>query len=191
MKSIGCVWIVLGLCLSVPAGCTAPKSPYTTPSPERRDTSKAERLTREAVDLLFEDPDTAEELLRAALAADLFYGMAHNNLGVLHMNRGELYEAANEFEWARKLMPGSPEPRLNLGLVLERAGRIDDAIDEYESALAAAPGDLRSMQALASCRLRYDRANGDTDGLLRQITLRGDAKWRRWAHEQMESRANP
>jgi hypothetical protein len=50
-----------------------------------------------------------------ALSADLFFGLAHNNLGVLYLKEDKLYEAANEFEWARKLMPGHPDPRMNLG----------------------------------------------------------------------------
>ena len=33
----------------------------------------------------------------------------HGNLGVLYLNRGELYEAASEFEWARRLLPGHPD----------------------------------------------------------------------------------
>ena len=38
-----------------------------------------------------------------------------------------LYDAAAEFEWARKLMPGHPDPRLNLAITLERAGREEGA----------------------------------------------------------------
>lgn len=40
---------------------------------------------------------------------------------------GWLHKAASEFEWARKLMPGYPDPRLNLAMTLEEAGRIDEA----------------------------------------------------------------
>jgi len=34
--------------------------------------------------LIDSDPAKAAELLREALTADLFFGPAHNNLGVLH-----------------------------------------------------------------------------------------------------------
>jgi Flp pilus assembly protein TadD len=51
------------------------------------------------------EPEKAERLLREALTADLWHGPAHNDLGVIHLRRNELYEAASEFEWARKLMP--------------------------------------------------------------------------------------
>ncbi len=105
---------------------------YTPPQEEARDTAKAERLTREAADMIYSDPERAESLLREALAADIFHGPAHNDLGVVFLERGELYEAAHEFEWARKLMPGHPDPRINLALVMEGkrpavpSGRGDD-----------------------------------------------------------------
>lgn len=56
----------------------------------------------------------AERLFRSALAADPYCGPAHNDLGVVYLKGGQLYEAAAEFDWARKLMPGHPDPRLNL-----------------------------------------------------------------------------
>ena len=66
-------------------------------------------------------------------------GPARNNLGVLLLKQGRLYDAASEFEWARKLMPGHPDPRLNLGLTLEQAGRLDGTLDLYATALEVHP----------------------------------------------------
>ena len=73
-----------------------------------------------------------------ALTRDLFYGPAHNNLGVVFLNQDKLYEAANEFEWARKLMPGQPDPHVNLAITMERAVRNEDAYKSYEAASKAA-----------------------------------------------------
>lgn len=174
---------VLLLMLETVGGC-ASHGPYRPADPTRRNTAKAEQLTRVAADLIASDPMKAEKLLREALTADLYHGPAHNNLGVIYLNVGRLYEAAGEFEWARKLMPGHPDPRLNLGLVLEQGGRIDEAISTYESALEVAPEHLPTIQALVSCQLRYGRINENTPLLLEAITLRGDSQWRRWAHEQ-------
>ncbi|HKX46132.1 MAG TPA: tetratricopeptide repeat protein, partial [Planctomycetota bacterium] len=115
------------------ASCRGPSSsPYAPQREAARNTTKAEQINREAADLIAGDPERAEALLRDALTADLFYGPAHNNLGVLYLGQGKLYEAAGEFEWARKLMPEHPDPRVNLALVLQRAGRLDDAIAEFE-----------------------------------------------------------
>jgi len=92
----------------------------------------------ETAETVHDQSDRAEDLLRQALVADLVYGPAHNNLGVVYLERGDLYAAANEFEWARKLMPGHPDPRTNLALTLERAGQEYRALARYDPALLAA-----------------------------------------------------
>jgi tetratricopeptide (TPR) repeat protein len=163
------------------AGCASSTGPYAAASPDHRDTAQAEVLTRQAADLIYTDPQKAERLLREALTADLFHGPAHNNLGVVYLEAGKLYEAAGEFEWARKLMPGHPDPRVNLGLALERGGRIDEAIDAYRSALDAAPEHLATIQALVRCQLRHSRADAMTTDYLDLIALRGEPDWREWA----------
>ncbi len=162
-------------------------SPYTTPSEESRDTITAQRLHQEAARLMDSDPARAEELLREALAADIFFGPAHNNLGVLFMSRGELFEAANEFEWACKLMPGQPDPRVNLALTLESAGRTESALDAYATALEVSPGYLPAIQGLASLQLRTGQADHRTPELLEQIAMRSDDTWKQWALGHMAS----
>jgi len=166
--------------------CRSPSAgPYRPPSEEARDTRRAESLTQEALASLDSDPQDAERLLREALTADLFFGPAHNDLGVLFLNQSKLYEAANEFEWAKKLMPGHPEPRLNLGLTLERAGQIDEAIESYDSALEAYPGHLRTTQALSRLLLRAGRDDERLPSMLKELALRGETEvWREWAREQ-------
>lgn len=196
------VWMLL-LCLPVcvlpvgGAGCASTgRSPYNSVADAPRNPLVAQRLTQQAAELLERDPEEAERLLRDALAADLFHGPAHNNLGVIHLARNEMYLAAEEFEWARRLMPGHPDPRLNLAMTLERVGRFDDAIDEYRSALEVHPGHIQTVQALARCKLRHgsDDANDDPElvGDLREIALRGDrAEWREWARRQLALLGEP
>lgn len=177
------VALLLASALGAP-GCHIPQGPYRAQDPEHRDTARAEQLTRRAADLITADPGKAESLLREALSADLFHGPAHNNLGVIYLNQGRLYEAAGEFEWARKLMPGHPDPRLNLGLALERGGRIDEAIDAYHSALETTPEHLPTIESMASCQIRYGRQDSRTTELLSLIAMRGDKRWRAWAQDQ-------
>lgn len=165
-------------------------SPYAPLAEVDRDPREAQRLTQRAAALVHSDPDEAESLLRRALAADLYHGPAHNNLGVIHLGKGDLYEAAHEFEWARKLMPGHPDPRLNLGLALEKAGRIDSALETYHTALAVYPGHLPTIQALARCQLRHGRPDDETDAMLEDIALRGDVEWREWARLRLAQRSN-
>ena len=166
------------------AGCAPQKvssSPYATQPEVERNATRAEQLTRRAVEAM--DASTAdnasekdaEALLREALAADLYHGPAHNNLGVVFLRQGKLYEAANEFEWARKLMPGNPDPRFNLALTLERTVRVDEALAMYPTALEVQAEHLPSMQGLARLQIRRRKTDARTDGLLREIAFRGSS----------------
>lgn len=170
-------------------GCRAGSMGSNPYSPQReidRDTAAAERLTRQAAELIDTNPDKAERLLREALTKDLYHGPAHNNLGVLYLARGELYSAASEFEWSRKLLPGHPDPRINLALTLERAGRIDDALRNYASALEVYPDHIGAMQGLARLQLRHNRRDERTPELLAAIALRGETEqWRQWAKRSL------
>lgn len=193
------------LALSLLAGCAgrqAATMPYAPMDSAARSPMKAEQLNQEAAALLESDPGKAEGLLRDALGADLYFGPAHNNLGVLFLKQGKLYEAAGEFEWARKLLPGHPDPRLNLSLVLERAGRIDDAIKNAQTALEIHPGHIASLEQLCHLELKYatepsrppskrssSPSSVDRDDLrahLMEIALRGESMlWQDWARQQL------
>ncbi len=156
---------------------------------EKRDTNAAEALNREAAELLITDPTAAESLLRKALTSDLFFGPAHNNLGVLHLKQGELYEAASEFEWARKLLPGNPDPRINLAITLERAGRTTDAMDAYKTALEVQPSSVIAMQGAAVLAVRAGRDDAALAGWLKEIAMNGENEaWRAWARQKNASR---
>ncbi len=161
--------------------------PYTPLSETERDEAAAQRLNKEASGLMDSDPARSEALLRKALSADLYNGPAHNNLGVLYLkqNPPDLYQAAGEFEWARKLMPGHPDPRLNLAITLERAGRVDEAIQAYRAALEVYPDHLPSLQGLTRAQVRYAKTDDKTAAQLDQIALRGESEaWRDWARAQ-------
>lgn len=165
-------------------GTSSGTSAYRPASESARSPIESQRLTAEAVEVMASDPARAEELLRQALAADLFHGPAHNNLGVLMLNGQppRLYEAAHEFEWAGKLMPGHPDPRHNLAMTLEAAARYDDAILQYKAALESRSGHLPSLQALTSLQMRMDKADDGTAEALKTIAMQGTTpQWREWA----------
>ncbi len=180
--------IIALLVLSSLAACSSSQkasSPYETPSAESRDPRKADQLNAKAADLLQSKPLEAERILREALAADLYHGPAHNNLGVLYLGQGKLYEAASEFEWARRLLPGHPDPRINLGAVYERAGRNDEALASYQSALEVYPEHLQAMESLVKLQLRVSKTDELTERRLAEIALRGETEqWREWAKMQ-------
>ena len=169
------------------AGCrnAAGAGPYATEGGSQRNTFRAQELNARAADLIESDAKAAEELLREALSADLFFGPAHNNLGVLFLEQGKLYEAAEQFEWARKLMPGHPDPRMNLALTLEEAGRIDEAIQNYRTALEVYPGHVPTTQALARLHVQTERKDEELTGWLDAVALRGETvEWREWAERE-------
>lgn len=176
-------WVV-GLALL--GGCRSAKVTAYTPSAEvQRNTVVAERLTRRAAELIETAPDEAERLLREALANDLFFGPAHNNLGVLHLKHDDLYGAASEFEWARKLMPGHPDPRLNLAITLERAGQEDEALAAYTAALEVYPGYVPAIQGLAKLFLSTGRDDPRLEEWLTRLSVEGESEeWRDWAKER-------
>jgi len=176
--------------LLVAAGCRATATgPYTPPAATARNSIEAQRLTALAGDVVEGDPARAEELLREALTADLYHGPAHNNLGVLYLKDGKLYEAAHEFEWARKLMPGHTDPRVNLAITLERAGKIGDAMDAYRAALEVEPECVPAMQGAAMLAVRSGQKDPSIEHWLAEISQRGDTDaWRGWALVQRAKR---
>jgi tetratricopeptide (TPR) repeat protein len=181
---------LLAAALALTLGCANRPSPRAGPyqplGESARDPRAADRLNAEATGILTKDPAKAERLLREALTADLFHGPAHNNLGVLYLAQGRLYEAAGEFEWCRKLMPSHPDPRVNLAMTLERAGRTNEALSEYAAALEVSPEYVPAVQGLARLQVRAGKRDNRTPDLLRDIALRGENEsWRRWARGLM------
>lgn len=168
------------------SACGKSRGPYASTGEQQRDIPKAERLYREAVKELADGDDTdAESLLREALASDLYHGAAHNNLGVLLLKQDRLYDAAEEFEWARKLLPGHPEPRVNLAIALARGGKAGEAIEAATAALEVRPGYLPAIETIATVAIREGLADASTMEHLDTLCTRGqDQAWRDWARSE-------
>jgi tetratricopeptide (TPR) repeat protein len=182
------------LIISVLASCAGShgSGPYAPLSESDRDGDKARKLNAEAAKVMETSPEKAEKLLREALTADLYCGPAHNNLGVLYLKQGSLFAAAGEFEWARKLLPGLPEPRMNLALTLEKAGRTDEALATYSTALEVYPDHIATIEAMALLQVKSGKTDEHTRKMLDDIAMRGEnERWREWAHEQSIRLAAP
>lgn len=177
--------------VSLLSACAAHRpGPYQPQVEADRDPALAQRLTLQAVDLLSRDPSRAESLLRDALTADLFHGPAHNNLGVVLLGKGMLYESAGEFEWARKLMPGHPDPRVNLAMVYERAGKVQEALASYESALEVYPGHIAALEGITLLQVRAGQLDDKTVDRLGEVAMRGESdQWRDWARLELAKRS--
>jgi Flp pilus assembly protein TadD len=179
------------LITSAVGGCQSRwrESPYeTSKRVERlRNSQTAQRLNDEGLKAVDAgELHEAEAAFRRALEADLFYGPAHNNLGLVHMKNEKLYDAAWEFEYAAKLMPHSAEPRNNLGLVMEKAGRLDDAIDAYEQALTIDTENPEIMGHLARAYIRQNQTPNRADPLLKKLTHQHpNHQWGQWAKSKL------
>jgi tetratricopeptide (TPR) repeat protein len=88
---------------------------------------------------------------------------AHNNAGVLLVRLGDLAAAERHYRAALVLRPDDPEAGTNLGLLLSRAGRADEAIVAFAGVLDARPDHAPALQGLAGLAARRpDRAGALT-----------------------------
>jgi Flp pilus assembly protein TadD len=154
---------------------------------ERGDAAKAEQHNAKAVGMIERgDLAGAEAELRSALAADVMYGPAHNNLGKVYFHQAKLYLAAWEFQYAMKLMPNTPEPRNNLGLVFESSGKLDDAVASYDEAMRLEPDNVQFIGNLARARVRRGDRDEAVRELLDKLVLRETRPdWADWARGQL------
>lgn len=188
----GAALIALAFAAATAIGCSTAKrtDPYAPVSEGARDTQRAIALNNDALPFMdkgdLSSMNKAEDLLRQALAADLYFGPAHNNLGVIYLQEGKLFEAAGEFEWARRLLPGHPDPRVNLAMTLESAGRSEDAMATYRTALEIYPDYVAAAQGLARLQLKNGKADERTPALLRVVAMQGETQeWRDWAKGEL------
>lgn len=152
-----------------------------------RDTPTAQRLTAQAVGLIEENRlEEAMIKLDEALQADVMYGPARNNRGKVLFLNGDLYASAWEFQYAAQLMPHQPEPKNNLGLVMEAAGRLNDAVDHYTSAYDLARDNPEIIANLARARIRNGDQGAETRALLEELVLRDNRdEWLEWARRKL------
>lgn len=176
-------FLLLGCWAAHCAGCAGAR---TGASDSGAGTVDARALASAAAEAMASDPAGAERLAREAVRADSYCGEAHNNLGAALLRRADLAGAAEHFERARLLLPGHPDPRLNLALVYERAGRAPDAVEAARAALEARPGYVPALQVLARLLVAEREVTDELAGALREIALRGETEaWRAWARREL------
>jgi Flp pilus assembly protein TadD len=178
--------LLLLACLAIVGGCASSKDKNRAVARPPR-TGDAARLNAQAVEQIEKgDFEHAEKILKESLAADVSFGPAHNNLGLVYYHANKLYQAAWEFEYATKLMPYMPEPRNNLGMVFERIGKLDEAIERYGQALQIAPDDPQFIGNLARAKVRKGDNDPQTRDLLDQLVLKDTRPdWVEWARERL------
>ena len=152
-----------------------------------RDHVKAQRLTIAAVKQLNkQNIEGASKKFMAAIAADETYGPAHNNLGLMHYEQGNLYQAVLAFEQAMEYMPSDPIVIYNLALTLEAAGKVSEAMDLYQQAVDMDPVNPVFLGNLVRLQLRM----GETGPIVKTrlqdlILIETRPDWRRWADQKL------
>jgi len=190
--------VVMLLIPALHSGCaSAKKNPdgyETILNDPRHDVELARRENSRAVAFLDKgDYDDTETALKAALAADILCGPAHNNLGKVYFHQKKLYMAAWEFQYAMKLMPNQCEPLNNLGLVFEAVGKLDDATDSYAKAATLEPNNVQALGNLARAPIRRGDRDDATRSLLQGLILRDSRPdWLAWEKSTLSQlRAQP
>src|SRR5438477_4626159 len=82
-----------------------------------------------------------ETLWRTTISKNQNCWMAHNNLGVVQFQKGEIDDAINKYRQSLQLNPDYPEARYNLGGALLQKGEVNQAIGECEKAIKLQPND--------------------------------------------------
>ena len=176
-------------CLSLHSGCALirDKNKSVVSVQTKRDTALANRLTYAGIRALNKQHiDLAAKHFREAVQADYSYGPAHNNLGLMHYEQGNLYQAVMAFEQARQFLPDDPAVVYNLGLALEAAGRSEEALELYYTANAMDQVNPLYLGNLVRLRVR----RGEHDDVLQQqlrdlVLIETRPDWRRWADMQL------
>lgn len=99
-------------------------------------------------------PREALEAARAGIAGRIDSAWVWDTLGVVLTRAGAHEEAIEPFRRAIALEAGKPAYHYNLGAALQFVGDFAAAETAYRAALALAPGDARTLSALAQLRKR-------------------------------------
>jgi tetratricopeptide (TPR) repeat protein len=103
--------------------------------------------------------DRAEESLQAALVADAYYTEAHNLLGAVLSEKGDRAGALAEFQkvLADRNYATPEKVWVNIALLQEQMGNLEEAVTSYRRALDASNGYMRAHYGLAQVLDRMQR----------------------------------
>src|SRR5579885_2029630 len=115
-----------------------------------------------------------ETLWRTTLKRNPGCWMAHNNLGIVLVEKGQLDEAIGHYKATLQMQPSFWDADYNLGSALLRKGNVEDAIRYCERAVAMAPGDPDAQVALANALLQKGRIDDAIVHYQNALTVRPD-----------------
>src|SRR4030095_11545782 len=141
------------------AGATANAlAQVSSPNHAASDPALVAAELRQAASLLqLGKTEEAEPILRRLIVQTPGNSDAHNLLGIILDQRKQFKEAEQEYRDALRLNQSSISPRANLGVLLVRTGRPEEAIKTFETVLQRSPN---HPQATVNLGLQYV-ARGD------------------------------
>ncbi len=112
-------------------------------------------------------PQKAEAAFKQVLRLDPNHALAHLQLGLLFLARGDRAEAAAEFEVAAKLAPGLAEAHRGLGRLALDSRDWQTAVQEFKAVVAWNPEDAAAHYDLAASL----NATGQVDEASRELHI--------------------
>jgi protein O-mannosyl-transferase len=100
-----------------------------------------------------------ETLWRTTLARNTRCFLAHNNLGELLAQQGQMDEAATHFQKAMQIQPDFAEAHYNFGNVLVQKGQWDEAIAQFQTTLEIQPDFAEAHNNLGNILLEKGRVD--------------------------------
>jgi protein O-mannosyl-transferase len=98
-----------------------------------------------------------ETLWRTTLARNPECWMAHTNLGIVLLQKGQLNDGIAHYRAALRMQPDSWDAEYNLGTALLAQGKVDEAISHCERAVAMEPNDPDGQVSLGNALLEKKR----------------------------------
>ena len=112
-----------------------------------------------------------ETLWRATIAVNPGSWMAHNNLGIIQLRRGEFEESITQFMKALEIDPAYAEARYNLGNALVRRGAISEAVAEYKKAIELNPRIVGAHLNLGTVLIQSGRVSEAVSHLQNAVSI--------------------
>jgi protein O-mannosyl-transferase len=120
---------------------------------------------------MYADLDT---LWRTTLARNPRAFLAHNNVGLALLEKGQMDEAVAHFRKALEAHPGFAEAHSNLGNALFRQARLDEAIREFQEAVRLDPQLASARNNLGLALLEQGRAEDALAQFFKALEVRPD-----------------
>lgn len=115
-----------------------------------------------------------ETLWRTTLVRNPGCWMAHNNLGIVLFEKGQLDEAIAHYRTTLQMQPSFWDADYNLGNALLGKGEVDEAILYCDKAVARQPNDPDAQVALANALLQKKRIDDAIIHYQKAVAIRPD-----------------